>query len=278
MPTTPPNFIWRKQVSADWLREREAQLAAHTGGTHAVIERPGRRRLVIERFCENQRQACELADLFGGAIVRLPADWEATALAGHQTTPLRIGRRLIVRSDPAPDSTTPALVIPAGAAFGTGEHATTAMSLRLLEAITRKLAPGWKMLDAGTGSGILALAGRRFGAGVVLAVDNDPNAIRTARANARANRIRGVKFVTGGIAQHLRGSFDIITANLYSELLASVLPGFHRALRREGHLIASGVLRAQEPALRKALKANGFRIDQTRRRGKWVALLCGGDA
>ena len=91
------------------------------------------------------------------------------------------------------------------------------MSLRMLERVSRGLRDGWRMLDAGTGSGILALAGKRFGAGTVLAIDNDPTAIATARENARANGIREVKFVVGDVTAMAAGEFDIITANLYSE-------------------------------------------------------------
>ncbi len=145
------------------------------------------------------------------------------------------------------------LIIPAGAAFGTGEHATTAMSLRLLERVTRGRPAGWRMLDAGTGSGILALAARRFGAGEVVAVDNDPRAIKTARANARSNHIRGLEFVVGDVRKQVRGKFDLIAANLYSELLAAVLPRFRRGLREDGRLILSGVLRRQERGIARGL-------------------------
>lgn len=274
MTRATPNYLWRKLTTVEWLRRNESTLADATGGTHALIERPGRQRIGVECFCDHRTVALELAARFGGTVLRLPTNWEAQFLAAHQTRPLRVGRRLTIRSEPDAGSGTAMLVIPAGAAFGTGDHATTAMSLRFLEEVTRELPRRWMMLDAGTGSGILALAGRRFGAGIVVAVDNDPNAIRTARENARANRIRGVKFVTGDIAKHTRGSFDIITANLYSELLRAVLPRFRRCLRKDGRLILSGVLRVQEPALRRALRANGFRVREVRRRGKWIALLC----
>ncbi len=273
MRTDCVNYLWRKHVTAAWLTAHEVELETQTGGAHAVITLPGRRRIVIERFCDTESQAAEMVTVFGGAIVRLPVDWEARFLETQRTKPLRIGRRLIVCSGTEPHAPGPTLLIPAGAAFGTGEHATTAMSLRFLEEATRKLPRGWTMLDAGTGSGILALAGKRFGAATVVAVDNDPKATRTARANARANHLRGVRFITGDIHQLPAGAFDIITANLYSELLLAVLPRFRRSLRKDGGLILSGVLREQESKLRRALKASGFRLETARRRGKWVALL-----
>jgi ribosomal protein L11 methyltransferase len=129
------------------------------------------------------------------------------------------------------------------------------------------------MLDAGTGSGILALAGRRFGAGDVIAIDNDPLAIKTAKWNSRQNGIRGVKFLVGDVREISAEGYDIITANLYSELLRETLPRFRRSLRADGRLILSGVLRAQEPGLVRALHRDGFQVCETRRRGKWIALV-----
>ena len=275
MTTAAANYLWRKLATADWLESHEMELDAQTGGTHAVIERPGRLRVCLECFCLNFRRARVLAEMFGGSAVRLPVDWEARFFETHKTKPLRIGSRLIIRGESEPTTTEPAaLVIPAGTAFGTGAHATTAMSLRLLERVTRRLPQGWRMLDAGTGSGILALAGERFGANRIIAVDNDPKAIRTARENARRNHLRGVRFLLGDVNAHTTGRFDIITANLYSELLTTTLPRFRSCLREGGRLILSGVLRVQEPTLRRALRANGFRVLEARRRGKWIALLC----
>ncbi len=203
-------------------------------------------------------------------------DWEARALAAAKTKTLRIGRRLIVAGDEHDVTTggsTAVLIIPAGAAFGTGEHATTAMSLRMLERVTRNLVR-WRMLDAGTGSGILALAGRRFGAQKVAAVDNDPLAISTAKENARRNNVPGIRFRVGDVAKQQRGTFDIISANLYSELLIATLPLWRKKLRPGARLIISGVMRTQEADLLRALRKHGYSTHETRRRGKWIALLC----
>jgi ribosomal protein L11 methyltransferase len=275
MPRLAPNFIWRKRVTPQWFAEHELQLDELTRGTHSIVELPGAQRLQVEMFCETLAIARRLEAAFGGASEELPRDWHASFLASHQIKPLRIGRRLVVTTEGKNDDEdkSPRLVIPAGAAFGTGDHATTAMSLRVLERVSRGLPTGWSMLDAGTGSGILALAGKRFGAGLVLAIDNDPTAIRTARENARMNDIAKVKFVVGDVKARLAGTFDIITANLYSELLETVLPQFRVALPDDGRLILSGVMRQQEPKLTKALKATQFRILEARRRGKWVAIL-----
>ena len=184
-----PNYIWRKRVAPQWMEKQEAMLRHCTGGSQAAIEQAGRKRLLLECFCETSERAQKLVAEFGGRLEKMPRNWQAQLLAAQPTKPMRIGRRLLIVSQQPPASdhgtTTPALIIPAGAAFGTGDHATTAMSLRLLEKVTRRLPVGWRMFDAGTGSGVLALAARRFGASKVLAVDNDPLAISTAKENAR---------------------------------------------------------------------------------------------
>ncbi len=272
MPLVAPNFIWHKSATRAWLRDHESALSEKTSGAHAVVEVPRSERLRVEFFCETLHAAEALRAQFAGSIRRLPIDWEAQWFSAHRTKRLRIGSRLTVQSESLPTPSEQALVIPAGLAFGTGEHATTAMSLRILERISRKQALGWRMFDAGTGSGILALAGARFGAGKVIAIDNDKRAIATAKYNARTNGIDAVTFRVGDVTRGLRGRFDIITANLYAELLKKVLPNFAAALRENGWLILSGVLRGQERALVRALERNGFGISETRRRGKWIAV------
>ena len=130
------------------------------------------------------------------------------------------------------------------------------------------------MLDAGTGSGILAIAACCFGAARVFAIDNDPRACAIAKRNARANGFRSVEFQTGDVRKlKLTRKYDVITANLFSELLIAALPRFSRYLAFDGLLILSGILRAQERAVATALRRNGFLIKEVRRRGKWIALL-----
>ncbi len=268
-------YIWRKRVGAQWLQTRKEEFTRRFGSALALIERPGSERVLLEISCRTRNRVKELIDEFGGNAEPLKRGWLEHWTRKTAGKPLRIGSRLTILSAPAQQKTpTRALIIPAEAAFGTGHHATTAMCLRLLERITRGLAPGWKMLDAGTGSGILALAGSCFGAGRVLAIDHDPLACATAKRNARANGVGNVKFAIGDILkQKLAGRFEIISANLFSELLIEALPLCARHLAPGGHLILSGVLRSQEPAVVRALRRHRFTASEIRRRGKWIALL-----
>lgn len=271
--------LWRKRVTTRWWRLRGEDLTDRFGGSLAVIERPGAKRVTLEVLCAKGPDARALLREFGGSIERLRRDWLQQFTKQAPAKPLRIGSRLVVLRAPekgnAPKATgARRLVIPAEAAFGTGEHATTAMCLRLLEQTAHRFQPGWTMLDAGTGSGILALAGSYFGAGRVFAIDNDPLACATAKRNARANRVRNIEFSTGDILKRkLTGKFEIITANLFSEILIKALPIWSRHLAPGGHLILSGILRGQESTVLRALRRHRFTISEIRRRGKWIALL-----
>jgi ribosomal protein L11 methyltransferase len=273
-------YLWRKSATSRWLSSK-----AIAGLT--VIERPGRKRLQLEVCCKSTTHARRLVREFGGHFEKLPRDWLKRFSREQEGEPIKIGKRLIVvRVNVGGTSVSRVragqaesrhrgpsyIVIPAGAAFGTGDHVTTAMSLRLLEEVSRKLKPGWSMADLGTGSGILALAAKRFGAGRVTAIDNDRQAIKTAKANARMNRIDDIDFRIGDVQRwQSRWQIDVVAANLFSELLIEILPKLKCAHR----LILSGILRAQERAVRRALRANKIDIVQMRRRGKWIAILSG---
>ena len=229
--------------------------------------------MTLEISCETERDARELVREFGGSIERLRRDWLQNFSRRARTKPLHIGSRLVILRSPEKETmrsqANPVrrLVILAEAAFGTGAHATTAMCLRLLEQITRRFEPGWTMLDAGTGSGILAIAGSYFGARRVLAIDSDPLACATAKRNARVNRAQNIVFVNGDVLkQKLSGNFDIITGNLFSEVLIEALPRWSRHLATGSHLILSGILRSQEPAVLRTLRRAGFVTLEIRRR------------
>jgi ribosomal protein L11 methyltransferase len=165
------------------------------------------------------------------------------------------------------------IYIPANLAFGTGEHATTAGCLRLLADIAPKT-QGWNFLDAGTGTGILAIAACKLGAAKVLAFDVDATAVRIAKANALANRVKGIRVVRADVLKlRPEDSFDIVAANLYSELFRSAAPNLWPAIKPNGRLIVSGVMRDQvEPVVQTIREMQG-QIEATRIRGKWVILL-----
>jgi ribosomal protein L11 methyltransferase len=271
--------MWRKRATADWVRVRSEKLNQRFGGLLAITERPGKALTLVEICTPTEKAARDLIREFGGSVGKLQAGWLERFTKQAQTKPLRIGSRLIVRSTPdrkpkRPQPGARTIIIPAEAAFGTGEHATTAMCLGILERLTRKRSDGWTMLDAGTGSGILAIAASCLGAARVLAIDNDALACAIARRNAHANGVRNIEFRTGDILKlKVARKFDLISANLFSGILIAALPIWRRHLAQDGSLILSGILRSQERALLNALGRNRFAVAEIRRRGKWIALL-----
>ena len=270
-------ILWQKEASPRWLAKNEPHLEVVAGPNLVITSRPGRVRVLIQVICETQSLSRQLKRDFGGVARSMPRNWWKASASEPLSAPIRIGHRLEIVSEKsriARHTETPQLIIPAAGAFGTGEHWTTAMSLRLLEETTARLPLGWRLLDVGTGTGILALAGRVFGAAEVLGLDNDQSAVLHARYNARLNHIGRAKFVLGSILQFKPvGRYEIVTANLFSELLIAALPVLHRALHPSGQLIVSGILRGQAESVVDAFRGNGLELDTLRRRGKWVALL-----
>jgi ribosomal protein L11 methyltransferase len=166
------------------------------------------------------------------------------------------------------------VLVPAGMAFGTGEHATTATCLRLLCDAQSGLPESFAAADLGTGTGILAVAMELLGASAVLALDNDPAAVRITKANAKKNRCRSITTRQGSVLDWKSDApLDLITANLFSELLIEAAPVISRALKTRGLLIFSGVLQSQKADVAKALGNCGFEMLRVVDRGKWCAGL-----
>jgi ribosomal protein L11 methyltransferase len=265
-------YLWQKAAQPHWLKAREEILQARFGGALSIISRPERKRVQIEVACTSRKEAQRVIQEFGGRAKRLGRDWLKRLSREEKPKPLRIGKRLVVTASPSKreaDSFPYSLIVPAGTAFGTGEHATTAMSLRLLEEVTQRRKPQF-VVDLGTGSGILALAASCFVATRVVAVDIDPIAIATAEANARLNKIENVDFQLADVRSwNSARRIDITTANLFSELLIQILP----KLKRSSCLILSGVLRTQEKEFVRALRRHKINPVEVRRRGKWISVL-----
>ena len=265
-------YLWQKAAQPHWLKAREKILQARFGSALSIISRPERKRVQIEVACTSRSESRKVVQEFGGRAKRLGRDWLKRVSREEKLKPLRIGKRLVVIPFPSKreaDNFPYSLIVPAGAAFGTGEHATTAMSLRLLEEVTRRREPQF-VVDLGTGSGILALAASCFGAKRVVAIDIDPTAIATAEANARLNKIENVDFQLADVRSwNSARRIDIATANLFSELLIHILP----KLKRSSCLILSGVLQTQEKEFVRALRRHKIELVEVRRRGKWIAVL-----
>jgi len=162
-------------------------------------------------------------------------------LTQSQFDPIRISERLwIVPSwHQIPDPAAVNLILDPGMAFGTGSHPTTRLCLEWLEG---KVSAQCSLLDYGCGSGILAIAAARLGAGRVAGVDIDPQAVEAAYANAERN---GVSALFADSAQPVAGEYDLVVANILSNPLRVLAPAICAHVRSGGQLALSGILREQ---------------------------------
>ena len=156
------------------------------------------------------------------------------------------------------------LVIEPGSGFGTGHHASTKGALTLLGRLDRT--PD-RVLDVGTGSGILALAAKRLGAHTLHGIDIDEDALSNARANAHHNHIRGVTFSATPLAD-IGERFDLVCANLYAELLVALSPALESVVQHD--LILAGVLLEREHLVTESI-GRWARCVERLEDGEWVA-------
>ncbi|MBI4492537.1 MAG: 50S ribosomal protein L11 methyltransferase [Chloroflexi bacterium] len=159
-----------------------------------------------------------------------------------------------------------------GMAFGTGLHPTTRLCLVALE---RWLRPGMRVLDLGTGSGILAVAAAKLGAGAVCALDIDPLAVRVATENVRRNRVqRRVSAQLGSLPLAPRPEpFDLVVANISLRVNLELLGEVRAVLAPAGLAILSGVLAEAQETLLAALAREGFERLEVRQEGDWIAVV-----
>jgi ribosomal protein L11 methyltransferase len=160
-----------------------------------------------------------------------------------------------------------------GMAFGTGQHESTRLALALIRRCCSRQPPS-RVLDVGTGTGILAMASALFGAEHILAIDNDPQAVEIAAHNVTHNHLQDrIHTSTTPIAK-IEDSFDLICANIVHDVLVAMIPDFRRLLPPGGVLILAGVLQGeQERNLQNLLSATGLHLEDSNRDGEWVGLF-----
>jgi ribosomal protein L11 methyltransferase len=214
----------------------------------------------VRAFFEDGAERDALFELFPGSAYRVEEQCDWVQRARDLLQPMEVGARFFLapewRDDPTPPGRFRIAVNP-GMAFGTGVHETTQLCMEALEEFVK---PGMRVLDVGTGSGILARAAQLLGAGKVYACDTDPVAVEIA----------GDGFV-GSADAMAAGSCDLAVANISPEAIIELAPDLVRVLRPGGMLLASG-FELQEVEQVKAALAPAREV---RKKGNWALVVAG---
>ncbi len=243
--------------------------------------------VVVKAWFQTPEEAQQAAD----AVTRLKetADYDAGSLAlSHSAIkdeawaeswkshfhPIQVGRFVIQPSWEAYAAKPGELVIDMdpGMAFGTGWHETTRLCLMLIE----RHYQGGRVLDVGTGSGILALAMGKLGAREVLAVDIDPGAVKAARDNAAKNGLEeAVRVVQGDLTQGVSGPFAFACANILADAIILLAPDLRPLMQEGGVFVASGIIADRGEDVERALARGGWRLVDRVQEGEWLAFAFG---
>lgn len=163
------------------------------------------------------------------------------------------------------------IILDPGLAFGTGTHPTTQLSIQSLEVIMRG---GEKVIDVGTGSGVLAITSSLLGASEIYAYDLDKTAINSARSNIKLNNLPiNISVEQNNLLKGINLKVDIVVANMLSHLLIELIEDAIRVLKKDGFFISSGIIIDKKVKMLDALKKEGFNIIQVNQLGDWLAIV-----
>ena len=198
-------------------------------------------------------------------------DWETGWKAFYHA--MDIGQRLaIVPGWETYDTDRIVITMDPGMAFGTGTHETTSLCLETLDSMVKG---GERVLDIGTGSGILAIAALKLGAAEAEGVDIDPMCVRTAGENAARNGVADrFKVLVGDLSDKASGQYNIITANIVAAAILSLAPHVPVLMAPGARFIASGIIDERKDEVLAGLKAAGLEPVEVKEKRGWVCIIC----
>mgnify|MGYP000715092462 FL=1 len=187
--------------------------------------------------------------------------------------PMDVGQRLaVVPSWQDYETSRVKLILDPGLAFGTGGHETTNLCLEVLD---ERVRGGERVLDIGTGSGILAIAALKLGAAVAEGVDIDPVAVRTAGENAALNGVADkLTVLVGDLSDKASGKYDIITANIVANAIMALAPAVPGLMADDAVFIASGIIDSRKDEVIAALEAAGLTVLEVKEKRGWECIVC----
>ena len=189
--------------------------------------------------------------------------------------PMPVGDKLLIRptwEDADPTDGRKVLHIEPGLAFGTGSHPTTRLCLETLDSMVKG---GERVLDIGTGSGILAIAALKLGAASAEGVDIDPVAVRTAGENAALNGVQDkLTVLVGDLSDKASGTYDIITANIVANAILSLAPAVPGLMAEGATFIASGIIDSRKDEVITGLEKAGLSVVEVKEKRGWECIVC----
>src|SRR3989440_10360284 len=254
-------------------------LAGEPVKVHAYLPIDGKEEEARQRVAEGLWHLSSLGPQFVGDLqtrVVNEEDWANAWKDYYHVT--HIGRRLVIRPswrDYTPKDDEVVLELDPGMAFGTGLHPTTRMCL---EQVERHVQPGMRVLDVGTGSGILALAAAKLGAASVYCIDNSSVAVESAAANAAVNNLSERITVVQGVldeaeAARMAGQYDLGLVDIIAHVIGGMAAQLAQVLAPGGLLIASGIIEARRGDAQPPLLAAGLELVEQVMIDDWIALV-----
>lgn len=263
--------------------EEQVQAIAHVDLIEQSLRDKPRDEVTVHLYIAPDENFAEIAELMQDRLTRAEVpytlscegvkqeDWENGWKRYYHA--MEIGRRLaIVPSWETCTTSRAVITLDPGMAFGTGTHETTSLCLETLDEHVRG---GERVLDIGTGSGILAIAALKLGAAGAEGVDIDPMCVRTAGENAERNGVSDrFRVLVGDLSDKASGRYDLITANIVASAILSLAPHVPALMAPGAQFIASGIIDERKEEVLDGLRAAGLTAVEVQEKRGWVCIRC----